>query len=149
MDSRHKTDQNCVIGDGGGKNMKKRKRKETDGEKKNGPMMGTFLNSKEGGGEEQGRRITKAGLFERTLRKNRTKISLSLKIKQQNVVNKTSEFFNVCLFMIMLYKAKRDLYMNGLKYIQSYSGYSKQQQQQQQKWWSLHLIPFLSHFLIM
>ena len=28
------------------------------------------------------------------------------------------------------------------------SGYSKQQQQQQQKWWSLHLIPFLSYFLI-
>lgn len=49
--------------------------------RENGPMMGTFLNSKEGGGEEQGRRITKAGLFESTLRKNRTKISLSLKIK--------------------------------------------------------------------
>ena len=110
--------------------------------KKNGPMMGTFLNSKEGGGEEQGRRITKAGLFESTLRKNRTKISLSLKTKQQNVVNKTSEFFNVCLFLIMLYKAKRDPYMNDLKYIQSYSGCSKQQQ----KWWSLHLIPFPSHF---
>ena len=28
------------------------------------------------------------------------------------------------------------------------SGYSKQQQQQQKKWWSLHLIPFLSYFLI-
>lgn len=44
-------------------------------------MMGTFLNSKEDGGEEQGWRITKAELFESTLRKNRTKVSLSLKIK--------------------------------------------------------------------
>ena len=33
----------------------------------------------------------------------------------------------------MLYKAKWDPYMSDLKYIQSYSGYSKQQQQQQQK----------------
>lgn len=68
---RHKTDQNCVIGDGE-EHEEVRKRKETE-EKKNGPMMGTFLNSKEDGGEEQGGGLPKLNFWKYFEKKTETK----------------------------------------------------------------------------
>lgn len=53
--------------------MKKRKRKETDGEKEWSHESGNFPEFKEEDGEKSEWRITKAELFESTLRKKQNK----------------------------------------------------------------------------